>query len=448
MTSNQRVLAGFGKALAALALLATASAHAQPAAPLMIDLPTALKLADERSLELASYVARIEEASARLAQARLLAVPSLRIGADYDRHDGNLQETSGNVLDVERVSRFTGVDARIGVDLADAIFQPLVTRQNRAAVVAAADTNRHQVFVRVASAYLRVLQARAEGQIVERGMQRALDLATLTADYAESGEGLLADAETAAVQPLLWEQRRAIVAERAAAATAELARLLHLSLDVELEPLELQLPLLDLFSAPQDVEELAQRALTDRPETEQLDALVAAAEDDLSALRYGWFIPSVGLSYSSGEFGGAPGSSVGSTDQRDDLALTLYWQFDGAGLGHRARASEKRAQLRQIDLRREQLRDDIVAEIREGHARVQSLRQQIGFAALTVQRAEQAYALHRERIYDQQGLPLEALQAMQTLATAELTQLEALINYDLAQIRLHTALGNPLDLAL
>jgi outer membrane protein TolC len=436
-----------------LATLAWAAASAlpqpaaPPAAPLLIDLPAALKLADERSLELASYLARIEEATARLAQARLLGVPTLRIGADYDHHDGNIQETSGNVLDVERVSQFTGAGARIGVDIADAIFLPLVARQNRAAVVAAADANRHQVFVRVASAYLRMLQARAEGRIVDRGMQRAVDLATLTANYAESGEGLLADAEMAAVQPLLWEQRRAITAERSAATTAELARLLHFTIDVDLEPLEAELPLLDLFPGEQNVAELARRALTDRPETEQLDALVAAAEEDLRALRYGWFVPSVGLSYSTGEFGGAPGSSIGDTDQRDDLALTLYWQFDGVGLGHRARESERRAQLKQIDLRREQLRDDIVAEIRAGYALVQSLRQQIGFAELTVQRAEQAYELHRERIYDQQGLPLEAMQAMQTLATAELAQLEALINYDLAQIRLHTALGNPLDRA-
>jgi outer membrane protein TolC len=443
--------AGFKTTLATLAFLGAAAIRGQPAAapssPLPIDLPTALRLADERNLELAGYVARVEEATARLTQARLLVVPTLRIGAEYDRHDGNIQETSGNVLDVERVSQFTGVGARIGVDIADAIFQPLLEKQNRAAVVAAADANRHQVFVRVGAAYLRVVQARAEAEIVERGRQRAVDLATLTADYAESGEGLLADAEMAAVQPLLWQQRRAITAERNTAATAELARLLHLPLDVELEPLEADLPLLDLFPAEQDVAALVERALAQRPETEQLDALVAAAEEDLSALRYGWFIPSIGFSYSAGEFGGAPGSSVGDTDDRDDLQLTLYWQLDGFGFGHRARTNEKRAQLEQVGLRREQLRDDIVAEIRAGDALVQSLRQQIGFAELAVGRAEQAYALHRERIYDQQGLPLEAMQAMQTLATAELSHLEVLINYDLAQIRLHTALGNPLDRA-
>jgi outer membrane protein TolC len=62
-------------------------------------------------------------------------------------------------------------------------------------------------------------------------------------------------------------------------------------------------------------------------------------------------------------------------------------------------------------------------------------------------RATDAYELHRDRIYDQQGLPLEALSAMQALANAELARIDAVVSYDLAQIRLHTALGNPLDLA-
>jgi hypothetical protein len=34
---------------------------------------------------------------------------------------------------------------------------------------------------------------------------------------------------------------------------------------------------------------------------------------------------------------------------------------------------------------------------------------------------------------------------MQMLATAELTQLDAQVGYSLAQIRLHTALGNPVE---
>ncbi|HEU4619600.1 MAG TPA: TolC family protein, partial [Gammaproteobacteria bacterium] len=94
------------------ALTFAASAQSPPAGgaategnALRIDLGTALRLADERNLDIAIYLARVTEASARLARARSLGIPTLRVGAGYNRHRGNIQETSGQVIDADRVSR-------------------------------------------------------------------------------------------------------------------------------------------------------------------------------------------------------------------------------------------------------------------------------------------------------------------------------------------------------
>jgi outer membrane protein TolC len=412
---------------------------------LPVDLPTALRLADERNLDIAIYLERMEAASARLAEARSLAIPTVRAGATYDRHTGNIQETSGNVFDVDRVSQFTGVNLGVGVNIADAVFAPLVARQNRDALAAAATANRHVVLLEVATTYIGLLRAREEGAIVASALARANDLARLTADYAEAGQGLVADAEMAAVQQLLWEQRQLVTAEREAVAAAELVRLLHLESGVAIEPIETAIPALELFSGNEDVEQLVASAIEGRPESEQIDVLVAASEDELNAQRYRLFIPSVTLSYSIGEFGGAPGSSIQNTDDRDDLMLSLYFEIDNFGFGQRARANERRADLRRMSLEREKLHDEIAAEVREAHARVRSFSRQLEFAAPTVERAAQAYRLNRDRIFDLQGLPLEALAAMQALATAELALLDARVGHALAQIRLHTVLGNPID---
>jgi outer membrane protein TolC len=446
---------------ATFCIVITPIAGAQPTAPTSvqrIDLATALRLADERNLDVAIYVSRVAEASAKLAQARTLAVPTLRVGASANRHDGNLQETGGNVVDADRAARFSGLGAgavgagevaapglSLGVDVADAIFQPLVARQNRAAVEAASVANRRAVLLDVAAAYVDWMRSRAESRVTLDALQRAVELADLTATYAEAGEGLPADAEMAAVQPLLWEQRRAAAAERSEASVTELIRLLHLDVDVQLEPMEDEIPTLQIYDGTEPVEQLIARAVEGRPETEQLDALVAAAEEDVSAQRYSWFIPSVALSYSNGSFGGGPGSTIANVGHRDDLSLLVYWQLDGLGIGNRARMDEKRAQLRRTALERDKLHDSIAAEVRRDHARVRSIREQLAFASTAVERARSAYELHRDRIYDQQGLPLEALQAMQTVATAELTQLDVEAAYTLAQMRLHTAIGNPID---
>ena len=347
---------------------------------LTIDMPTALRLADERNLDIAIYWERIAEASAQLSQARILAVPTLRVGASYNRHSGALQETGGQVVDVERVSEYRGLGAgavgagdpraaglAIEVDIAEAIFQPLVARQHEAAAEAASTANRHHVLLQVATAYLRLLQARAEMEIAAGSHQRALDLATVTADYAEAGEGLMADAEMAAIQPLLWEQRRLAAAQTAVAASVSLARLLHLDANVRLEPLENTVPIIDIFSAEENVNDLVAQALASRPETLQYDALIGAAQDGLTEERYGLFIPKVSLNYSSGDFGGAPGSSTGDLQHRDDLTLLLYWQLDQLGFGNRGRIQEKQAQLRRVEFEKERTQADIVAEVRESY---------------------------------------------------------------------------------
>ena len=434
----------------ALPLLALAAAARAPLASaddaLQIDFGTALKLADERNLDVAIYYERIAAADAALAQARLLAVPTVRIGSAYDRHHGNIQEISGVIDDVDRVSRFTGATASIDVDVASAIFAPLAARQSRDAVRASADVNRHQVLVDVASGYLRLLQARAEAQVIDAALERANDLATLTSSYAQAGEGLVADAQMAAVQPLVWQQRALSAREAVEAATANVARLLHLEAGTALEPIEQTIPTLELYDGSEQLGPLIERALHGRPEAEQLDALHAAAEDELKARRFGWFIPGVALGYASGEFGGAPGSEIANTDHRDDLSLQIYWQFEGFGFGRHARIESDEARLREVALQRDKLHDSIVAEVREAYASTRSRRGQLPLAEAAVEHAAEAYELNRARIYDKQGLPLEALQAMEALATAELARVDALVAYDLAQIRLHTVLGNPLEI--
>ncbi|HVS25467.1 MAG TPA: TolC family protein, partial [Gammaproteobacteria bacterium] len=205
------------------------------------------------------------------------------------------------------------------------------------------------------------------------------------------------------------------------------------------------IPTLELYPADGSLDALIARALDSRPEREQLDALVASSEESLKAQRYGFLIPSVSLTYQTGQFGGAPGSSIENVDHRDDLNLQLYWQLDGFGFGHRARVVAQEARLREIGLQRDKLRDAIAAEVRSAYASTRSRRAELPLAAAAVTRANDAYALHRERIYDRLGLPLEALAAMQSLAAAELASIDAVVSYDLAQIRLHTALGNPLE---
>ena len=67
-----------------------------------IDLSTALRLAGVENLELVIARQRVERSVAiqQLAAAQIL--PNVNLGTNYDSHTGNLQQASGNILNVQR----------------------------------------------------------------------------------------------------------------------------------------------------------------------------------------------------------------------------------------------------------------------------------------------------------------------------------------------------------
>src|SRR3972149_992777 len=93
------------------------------------DLPPALRLAGANNLQVAVARERIQEACARYRLAKTLWLPDLVAGPTWMHHDGRIQETAGAIIETSKSSFFLGGGAVLSVGLADAIFEPLVTRQ-------------------------------------------------------------------------------------------------------------------------------------------------------------------------------------------------------------------------------------------------------------------------------------------------------------------------------
>jgi outer membrane protein TolC len=87
--------------------------------------------------------------------------------------------------------------------------------------------------------------------------------------------------------------------------------------------------------------------------------------------------------------------------------------------------------------------DRVAREVVEAHAQVQSRQGQIATAQEGVQSAVASYDRNLDRIKNVQGLPIEALQAIQALTQARREYLRAIVGYNEAQFRLHRALGWP-----
>ncbi len=85
--------------------------------------------------------------------------------------------------------------------------------------------------------------------------------------------------------------------------------------------------------------------------------------------------------------------------------------------------------------------DQVAQEVAEANVQVGIRRQQLEMAQTAITSARESYQRNVDRIRDGQGLPIEVLQAIQALETSQRAYLNAVANYNRAQLQLQWALG-------
>lgn len=424
-----------------------------------IDLSTAIHLAGANNLQVALAVERVNEAAARLEKAEVLWVPSLSFGAGYARHDGQLQSTEGDILNLSRQSTFwgggpavggapltgSGGNPRlfIGLNPAEAYFQPLSARRS----VAAAQWNRTVTFndtlLEVGTAYYDLVRAQLRIGIAEENVRNTLDLADLTKNFVEAGAGLAADAARARAQ--VADARRKLVDAKLEVETvsAELSRLLRLDPSVTLAAVDpLPIPV-SLVSAEASLPELIAQGLAARPELsrQQYEASVAQAKYKLELWRP--WVPNISAGNSAGGFGGGRNDTLGEFKLRNDFEIMAVWEIQNMGLGNHALQCERASQERQEWMKYHAMRDQVSADVTKAYHRVQLGLQQVAATKEQVLAAAEALPLNFNGIRGGELRPIEAQQAIAQLAESRGQYLDAVITYDQAQLELLRAVGTP-----
>lgn len=430
-----------------------------PAGHYPIDLTSVLRLAGANNLQIALARERVFEAQARLDSAELLWVPSLNGGVMYNKHDGRIQATEGDVFDVSRNSLFVGGGPvlsnsaltggaggpRLFVDLAlaDVLFQPLAARQS----VRAADAEETAVFndtlLEVSTGYLALINAQTTVAIAHEAAQNAERLSEITQAFARSGAGLEADAQRA--QAELASRQRFVHAadENLAVISAELARLLRLDPTVTLFAVDEQAVALDLFDPDTPLPVLIGQGLAGRPEILRRNANIDETYARLRLEEVRPWLPNLYAGYSAGGFGGGSGSTIDSFGGRGDLDAGAVWSWDSFGLGNRARQREQESIHNQAHLTADQTRDRVAAEVTQAYHRVRLRLQQIAATRMQVRAATDAVHLNFEGIRGLALRPIEAQQAVDALANARQQHVNAVSDYNQAQFELLRAVGQP-----
>lgn len=438
---------------------------ATPAAadrPYPINLPTALKLANARSLDVALASERVRVAQAQLERARVLWLPNIYLGADYARHDGQIQDVGGTVFTTSKGSLLVGGGPTMVFAVSDALYSPLAARQDVRAREAAVQAARNDNTFAVAEAYFNVQQARGELAGAEDAHKKAEELLRKTTELAKD---LAAPVDVARARADLARRRQAVESarERWRTASADLARLLRLEPTVLVEPLEAPHLQVTLVPPEQSVDDLVILGLTNRPELASQRALVDATLARLRQERLRPLIPSVAIRGASanpsgqlmgGYFGGGHNDTLTNFGGRIDVDVQVLWELQNLGLGNRARVNERKAENQVALLELFRTQDRVAAEVAQAYAQVTSARGRLAEAEEGVKAAADSAQKHLEGLGQTQRAgnvlilvirPQEATAAIGALAQAYGDYYGAVADYDRAQFRLYRALGQPAD---
>lgn len=421
-----------------------------------IDFGAALAIAAGQNPQVGLAQARVQEAYAHLAASRALWLPSLRVGGNYHKHEGRIQDVAGNIIETSRVSVYGGLGAAavgagspavpgayVNFRMSDAVFQPRIAGQAAAARERAADATTQEVMLATALAYVELLDASQSRAIAEETLKNAQALATLTARFAKEGQGNEADADRARAELAVRQNNVARAEEAMRVASARLAEILSQDPTTLLLPSEPTIVPIDLQPRDVEVHELVALGLSNRPELAECRHLVSEAVEHLRRERWAPLLPSVLLGASYGGNGGGLGSDINRVGDRADFDAVAFWEVRNLGIGERAARRGANSRIDQAQFQQVRMMDRVAREVAESHAQIVQRHKQIATAEQGISAARKSFTRNFERIREGQGFPLEALQSIQALDQAQREYLRAVTSYNQAQFTLTRALGWP-----
>jgi outer membrane protein TolC len=457
-------------------------AYAVPAAPATIlghdespiDLGTALRLAGADNPELLLARQRVLESTALRQLAAVQILPNVNVGTNYDLHRGVLQQSTGNILNVNRDGLYVGLGANavgagtvnipglsLTMNVGEAWFTYLASRQRVVTAQAASAAVNNDVLLRVASAYLDLLRSEGRQAIARKNRDDGVTVARLTFDFAQAGQGRKADADRAEVELKRRDAEYTQAEGETLAASARLAQLLNLDPGMRLRSLDGWVVPASIVPDPIPLPDLLAIALMQRPELASRRSEVRTSLYELSLAKLLPFSPNVILGFSAGGFGGGsnlisspPGFIAGDGTQvlaprfgdlftRTDFDALVFWTIRNMGAGNIALARAADSRAKQAMLRELETLNLVRAQVAEAHAWTAARLAQIDASEKAVLASQDAFTQDLTRIKGGQGLPLELIDSMRLLVRSRYAYLDSIIEYNRAQFQLWVAVGQP-----
>jgi outer membrane protein TolC len=415
--------------------------------PQRLSLGDAARLAAEQSASVEGAGYRVQQAQARVKQERAGTLPQLSFSPNWTSHTVNsasfgfnfpapagekpLLDPAGQVIGPVKQWDFRGA-------VSQSIYDPATHERVRAARAdvnaATADvaTVAEEAATIAAAAYVRVQRSDATVNARMADSVLARDLLGIAEDQLEAGVGVGLDVTRARSQ--LAAARAQLIAARndRNRARLDLLRAVNLPLDTPLELTD------SLGAMPDDagsIDAAVAAAIRERPELHAMDAQIAAAQQQVAAIR-ATRLPTVSAFANDGP-NGFIDNLLNTYTYGVQLSVPIY-----QGGRRSAQTQEQEAVVRGIEVQRRDLRQQIEADVRGAMLDLASAREQVDAARERERLAEQEVEQARERFSAGVAGNADVVTASQTLNDARTAVIDALTQYQAARVSLARAEGN------
>jgi outer membrane protein TolC len=428
-------------AACSLAMFVSLASAQTTNAPQQIDLPTALRLAGAQNLDVKIAQERLAEAKANHQSAVAQFFPWISPGITYRQHDDKIQDVAGNIIDVNKHSYAPGATLAAQVDLGDAIYTSLASKQLANAAGHALEAQRQDSVLTAAQGYFDLAFAKGAVGVAREAVKISSDYEAQIRNAVEAGIAFKGDALRASVQKERNELTLRQALEQQRVIAARLAQTLRLDPVVELVAQDDELAPLTLIETNTALSSVVEQTLASRPELKQSQSLVSAAKDAKNGATFGPLIPTVGAQAFWGGLGGGRSGTADTFGPQEDYLVGASWRIGPGGLFDFTRIHANDARLKATAFSAEKLRDDVTRQVVEAFTRWQSLAAQVQTAKRALATSEESLLLAQQRKEFAVGVVLEAIQAEQDLTRARLDYLKAVAEFNKTQYALSKLTG-------
>jgi len=399
-----------------------------------LDLRALLQLAGDKPL--AIQVARAQAQAAEAEESRAFSkwVPALRPRLSFFRHEGELQNTTGTFLDVDKQNAFGGGAVDLSLDLADAYYQNISAAQRKRAALLGVRAARHLNVGEAVRLYYDLFEARASHVIARTEVEYAQQLVSVEEERARQGKSLKANVLRAKAFLAASQGQRALIQARVTAANSKLVALLLLPAAAQLAPAEETVMPIRFPEGEMTLPQLIGRAFNNRPDLKQSAALTEATATDRDQANWAWLFPELRLTASYGGFG----ENLADTKDREDYFADAVWEWS---FGRIAEARLADARHREQRLKTESLGRKIVADLHVARANLVAARRTMTAAGQGVEAASAARELVAERHKEGDALLVEVLDAERAKTRAAINLVRAVGSHNKAQFDLRRLTG-------